>query len=132
MRYLLDTDWIIHSLKGMRAIAEKVKELRKDGLAISMISVAEIYDGIFGSKNPDKHEEVFKEFLTGVDVLEISEEACKKFGQLRNDLRKRGELIGDFDLLIASTALVHSLTILTNNVKHYEKIRGLKFITSFA
>lgn len=91
-----------------------------------MISVAEIYDGIFGSRNPARHEEIFKEFLTGVDVLDITEAVSRKFGELRNSLRKKGELIGDFDLLIASTALMNNLVLLTDNVKHYEKIKGLK------
>ena len=130
MKYLLDTDWIIHWLKGNQVVVGRVKELEEDGLAISMISIAEIYEGIFGSKNPKKHEEDFKEFLTGVSVLEIGEDICKKFGELRNGLRKKGELIGDFDLLIASSALVSNLTLLTDNVKHYEKVKGLKIKTS--
>jgi len=129
MRYLLDTDWIIHSLKGSHIVTEKVKELREEGLAISIVSIAEIYEGIFGSKDPDKHEKVFKEFLTGVTVLEITEEICKRFGELRNGLRKKGELIGDFDLLIASTTLVDGLILLTDNVKHYEKVKDLKIKT---
>lgn len=95
-----------------------------------MVSIAEIYDGIFGSRDPVKYEERFKEFLTGVTVIEIAEDVCKKFGELRNELRKKGKLIGDFDLLIASTALINNLTILTDNLEHYDKIKGLKFETS--
>lgn len=130
MKYLLDTDWIIQSLKGIPIITEKIKKLREDGLSISIVSIAEIYEGIFGSKEPDKHEMIFKEFLTGVEVIEISEDMCKKFGELRNELRKKGELIGDFDLLIASAALVQNLTLVTGNVKHYERIKGLKIKSS--
>jgi len=130
MKYLLDTDWTIDSLKGKQPIAERVKEFREEGLAVSMISVAEIYEGIFGSKDPKKHEEIFKEFLSGVIILEITEDICKKFGELRNELRKKGELIDNFDLLIASTTLVNNLTLLTNNVKHYERIKGLKIKSS--
>lgn len=131
MNYLLDTDWAIHWLKGRKVVIEKVKELEEEGLAISMISVAEIYEGIFGSKNPKKHEEDFKEFLIDVTVVEITEEICKKFGEIRNILRKRGELISDFDLLIASSALINNLTLLTDNVKHYERIKGLEIKTSY-
>jgi len=129
MKYLLDTDWIIHWLNGKQVVVEKVKDLKEYGLAISIISVGEIYEGIYGSKTPRKHEEDFKGFLTGVIVLEITEEICKKFGELRNNLRKKGELIGDFDLLIASSALMNGLTLLTDNVKHYERVNGLKIKT---
>ena len=129
MRYMLDTDWVINVLNGKQPFAEKIKELREDGLTISMISIAEIYEGIFGSNVQEKHETDFKNFLTGVIVLEITEDVCKKFGEIRNLLRGRGQLIGDFDLLIASSALVNHLVLLTDNVKHYERVKGLKIKT---
>ena len=130
MPFLLDTDWIVHWLKGSKKIIHKVEECKEEGLNVSMISVAELYEGVYGSKNPEKDEQILKDFLNGVIVPEVTEDICRKFGQVRNNLRKRGELIGDFDILIASTALANNLTILTDNVKHYEKIEGLKFATS--
>lgn len=130
MKFLMDTDWIIHYLNGKQIYVEKVKNLKPDGLGISIISFCEIFEGIFGSKEPQKHETGFKEFLSGVTVIELNEDVCKKFGELRNELRKKGELIADFDLLIASTALVQNLVLLTGNVKHYERIKGLKIQSS--
>ena len=65
-------------------------------------------------------------FLSGVDVLGLDQEICKRFGQLRGSMRKRGQTIGDFDLLIAATALRHNLKLLTNNRKHFEGIAGLE------
>ncbi|MBI4177471.1 MAG: type II toxin-antitoxin system VapC family toxin [Candidatus Aenigmarchaeota archaeon] len=126
MVYLVDTDWIISWLKGKQAVVEKLKELSKHSLAVSVISVAEIYDGIYGSKNPERHEDVFKEFLTGVTVIDVDEGVCKKFGELRNYLRNRGELIGDFDTLIAATAISRNAFLLTDNIKHYAKIKNIK------
>jgi tRNA(fMet)-specific endonuclease VapC len=130
MKYLMDTDWIIDALNGLPTIVEKVKEFREEGAMISIVSVAEIYEGIFGSRDPEKHEKIFKDFLTGVTVVEITEEVCRKFGELRNNLRKKRELIGDFDTLIASTALTNNLILLTDNIEHYEKIKELKIKTS--
>lgn len=129
MRYLLDTDWAINWMNGKKVFLDKIEEFRND-LAISIISVAEIYEGVYGSKNPARHENVFKDFLSGVATIELSEGICKKFGELRNFLRNKGELIGDFDLLIASSAIVNNLILLTDNIKHYEKISNLKFKTS--
>lgn len=130
MKYLLDTDWAINCMKGKHKVIEKIKEFRKDGLAVNIISLAEIYEGIFGSYNPRKYEDVFKEFLSGITILDITEDVCKQFGQLRNYLRKRGRLIGDFDLLIASTAKVNNLILLTDNAKHYTQVDGLKVASS--
>lgn len=130
MRYLLDTDWVINWMNGKKAFLDKIEELRNNDLAISIISVAEIYEGVYGSKNPAMHEIVFKDFLSGVAIIELSEGVCKKFGELRNSMRKTGLLTGDFDLLIAATALENNFVLLTDNEKHYKKITGLSFKTS--
>lgn len=68
MKHLMDTDWIVHWLSGKKNIVEKVKELREEELGMSMISVAEIYEGIFGSKDIIRHERAFNEFLSGVTI----------------------------------------------------------------
>ena len=130
MRYLLDTDWVINWMNGKKVFLEKIEELRNNGLAISIISMAEIYEGVYGSKNPARHESVFTDFLSGVTIIELSEGVCKKFGELRNSMRKTGLLIGDFDLLIAATALENNFILLTDNEKHYKKIAGLSLKTS--
>ena len=64
-------------------------------------------------------------------VLGLKEEICQIFGRERGKLRKHGNIIGDFDLLIASTCLYYNLTLLTNNVRHFERVEGL-LITSLA
>jgi predicted nucleic acid-binding protein len=69
---------------------------------------------------------MLEEFLAGVVVLGLDEEICKRFGQFRGSLGKRGQTVGDFDLLIAATALLHNLTLLTNNRKHFEGVAGLQ------
>jgi tRNA(fMet)-specific endonuclease VapC len=64
-------------------------------------------------------------YLIDTDWI-IDQEVCKIFGRERNKLRKQGNIIGDFDLLIASICLRHNLALLTNNKKHFEKIDSLK------
>ena len=130
MSFLLDTAWVVHWLKGKKEIVDKIEMYRKEGLSASIISVGELYEGIYGSPNKEKDGQILKEFLKGITLLELTEDICRKFGEIRNNLRKRGELIGDFDLLIASTALINNLTLLTGNVKHYERIKGLKIKSS--
>jgi len=60
-----------------------------------------------------------------VQVIGIDEDACKIFGRERGRLRRAGQLIGDFDLLIAATGLHYGLTVLTNNRTHFERVEGL-------
>jgi len=101
--YLVDTDWIIEYLRGNDKIVPILQKLFDAGLFVSVISVAELYEGVYASRNPE-HEESLKDFLSGVVVLEIDINVCKIFGKLRHKLRRKGEMIGDFDLLIAATA----------------------------
>ena len=127
MKYLVDTDWIIDHFRGDELITRKLEDIAPHGVAISIISLAEIYEGIFTSKDPAKSQQLLDEFLApDLKVLGINEDICRVFGMERTNLRKKKQLIGDMDLLIASTALHYNLTILTNNLKHFERVEGLK------
>lgn len=128
MSYLIDTDWIIHGLHGKAKVVKELLRLRGEGLAISVISLAELYEGINRSVDPVSDERILKDFLTGVTVLRINEEICKTFGKQRARLRKEGRLIGDLDLLIASTCLYHNLVLLTDNIKEFERVEGLRLL----
>ncbi|MCY3587288.1 MAG: type II toxin-antitoxin system VapC family toxin [Chloroflexi bacterium] len=125
MQYLLDTDWAIQTLKGSNAVFERVQELEPIGVAISAVTVAEIYDGVFGSANREQDEREFRAFLSGHEVLPFDAEAARIFGQHRRRLRSLGLSIGDMDLLIGATAIQHDLIVLTNNVRHFERIEGI-------
>jgi predicted nucleic acid-binding protein len=106
-----------------------LEKLAPQGLTLSVVSLAEVYEGVFYSHDPSKSEGALNEFLSGVSILGINEEICKIFGRERGGLRKGGRTIGDFDLLIASTCLDYNLTLLTNNITHFERIEGLKTLS---
>jgi tRNA(fMet)-specific endonuclease VapC len=129
MKYLIDTDWIIDHLNGVIRVRERLEELATEGLAISIVSLAEVYEGIFYSRDPEKSEIAFDTFLPGVAILDINEYTCKIFGKERGKLRKQRKIIGDLDLLIASTCLYYDLILLTNNVSHFERIENLRIIS---
>jgi tRNA(fMet)-specific endonuclease VapC len=129
LSYLIDTDWIIHYLNGNSGIVEKIGLLEKEGLAASVISVAELYEGIYYSTNPAGNEKALNDFLSGISTLGIEDEVCKVFGKERGRLRQEKKMIGDFDLLIASTCLHHRLTLMTNNLRHYEVVDGLNILS---
>ncbi len=126
LSFLIDTDWVIDHFNGVTQVTLRLKELQPRGLGLSVVSAAELWEGAYFSRDAKRSQETLEGFLSGVDILGLDEEICKRFGQLRGAMRKRGQTIGDFDLLIASTALRHKLTLLTNNRKHFESIAGLE------
>ena len=72
--YLVDTDWAIHYLNGQQGIRKRLEEHREGGLAFSVISLAEVYEGIYYSTDPERNEEGLNEFLEGVTLIGINEE----------------------------------------------------------
>ena len=69
MRYLIDTDWAIHYLNDRRDIVQRLRALQDDGLTLSLISLAELYEGVFYSRDPEGDERDLQDFLRGVTVL---------------------------------------------------------------
>jgi tRNA(fMet)-specific endonuclease VapC len=127
MTYLIDTDWVIDHLNQIARVTRRLEELAPAGLALSIISLAELYEGVFYSRDPVESNAALQRFLNPeLTMLGVDEETCKIFGKERGRLRASGALIGDCDLLIGSTALRHNLTLLTNNRRHFERIEGLR------
>jgi predicted nucleic acid-binding protein len=126
MRYLVDTDWIVEYLKGRQPSTNTLVSLRKDGLAISLITYGEVYEGIYHGHAPKQNEDIFIRVLRRVRVLPLSRQIMRRFASIRGDLRSRGQHIGDLDTLIAATALHHDLTLITHNTRHFERITDLK------
>jgi tRNA(fMet)-specific endonuclease VapC len=111
-------------MKGKFNLNEKFKKLTPDSCFISEITLAELKFGVANSDNPNKNKLVVENFLTGVQILPIFQ-SLDFFAEEKTRLRKLGTVIVDFDLLIASTAITHQLTMLTNNVKHFKRIKGI-------
>lgn len=126
LRYLIDTDWAIHYLNGQDRIQKRLEELRGEGLALSAVSLAELYEGVYYSRDPEKSEKMLSDFLKCVLTLGIDETTAMLFGKERGRLRALGRSIGDFDLLIGVTARQHHLTVLSNNRRHFENIEGIQ------
>ena len=127
MTYLIDTDWVIDHLNHIARVTRRLEELAPAGLALSIVTLAELYEGVYYSRDPVASEAALQRFLNpGLTILGMDEETCKIFGKERGRLHATGLLIGDCDLLIGATALRHRLTLLTNNRRHFERIEGLR------
>ncbi len=126
LSFLVDTDCVIDHFNRIRTASERIKKAASEGLGLSVISLAELSEGIFFSRDPVASDAQVQEFMGGITLIGISGETCRIFGRLRGELRPRGRLVPDFDLMIAATAIEHNLTLLSNNRRHFENIPGLR------
>jgi predicted nucleic acid-binding protein len=103
--------------------------LRPYRIGISIVSIAELYEGILNSPNQARDERELAEFLRSFPIINLNVSICRIFGAERARLRAAGTPIGDFDLLIGATALHRNLTLLTNNHRHSERLSDLRIIS---
>ncbi len=130
MKYLIDTDWMADYLGGYGTAARLLDSVASEGLGISIITFGEIYEGIYFGNDPAGNEAIFQQVLTWVEVVMLTEDTMQRFARLRGTLRRQGRPLADPDLLIAATALEHGLTLVTRNVRHFERIAGLSVLSS--
>jgi len=104
LRYLADTDWIIHALHNNAAVVRHLEELTDEGIGISVISTAELYQGAFYSNDPSGNEALLLRFIEGYEVLQLDDEICRLFARERGRLKAEGNLISDLDILIGCAA----------------------------
>lgn len=126
MRYLVDSDWLIDAFLGVPAAVNLLARLRDDGLAVSIVSYGELFEGAAGTPDPVAELARFRRFLARLALLSRDDAVMERFAYIRAELRRRGQLIPDLDLLIAATALHHDLTLLTRNVRHFKRIPELR------
>ncbi len=130
MSHLVDTDVIIDGLNNRPGVLARLERLAESGLAVSIISLGELYEGAYRDPKPESRLAGMRQFLQGYQVLGLTDAAMEVFARLRASLRNQGQLIPDLDLLIAATALTHGATLVTRNVGHFACINGLQ-LTSF-
>jgi tRNA(fMet)-specific endonuclease VapC len=126
VKVLVDSDWIISGLKGRARELSVLADLAEQGLPVSVVSLAEIYEGVAGDPDSAARMAGVRRFLQGYAILHVTEPVAEVFASVRSDLRRAGNLIPDMDLLIAATALHHDLALLTRNVRHFGRVPRLR------
>lgn len=128
-KYLIETSVIIPFLHGNAAVIQFLDRL--DGeLASSFVCLAELSEGVARvTRDREKITNGVSDFFAGMsDVYGINSDIARLFGKLRSTLKAEGHVIEDLDILIAATCLVHDLILITNNGKHFSRIKGLKIV----
>jgi tRNA(fMet)-specific endonuclease VapC len=124
--YLLDTDTIIYAIKGERQVTRRLEETAGQPKAVSVITYGELFFGAMKSAAPQANLAKVRRVGELFPVIEVSRAVMETFGSLKAELQKRGKAVDDFDLVIASTALVYSYSLVTNNQRHFRNIPGLR------
>lgn len=126
--YLLDTSVIISYLRDTPHIAERIDNL-KGMLSSSYICMAELWEGVMRSTNPDKTGAAIADFFHGLDdVYGVDEVVAQQFGSIRARLKRQGNVIEDLDILIAATCATYNLTLVTSNPKHFQRVEHLRIL----
>tara|TARA_Y100000588_G_C14074340_1_gene847264 strand:+ start:674 stop:1108 length:435 start_codon:yes stop_codon:yes gene_type:complete len=135
--YLLDTDIVIFLIRSLkRGTAAKAQRLLKKmqsqsaisgaSLGISALTKAELEYGTARSESPEKERAALEKILTPFDEYAFDADECARFyGTIRRSLEQKGQVIGAMDLLIAAHALALGATLVSNNTRHFRRIRGL-------
>lgn len=125
MRYLLDTNICIYWFKGSMGIDKKAVTIDIGDIYVSAITIAELLYGAYNSANIEKNTNKIKEFEDVINVLYLDHKVLEHYAKIKAKLKSDGRIVDDFDILIAATALVNDCILVTNNIKHFERITGL-------
>ena len=126
MKFLLDTNICIYLLNGNEILKEKIKEIGIFSLSISNATLAELYFGAYNSSKVSANIKRIETFKKNLIVYSDSGTSAEAFGRFKSKLRVKGNIIEDFDILIASIAYANDCILVTNNPSHFERIDELK------
>ena len=124
MKFLLDTNICIYYMKGLFDLNTKIEEVGIDNCYISEITLAELKFGVANSTHQVKNRNALNGFLEGVNVIPIFN-ALDLYANEKARLRSEGNIVDDFDLLIGTSAIVNTMTLVTNNVKHFSRLKNI-------
>jgi tRNA(fMet)-specific endonuclease VapC len=127
LRYLLDTNICIYVIKRRpESLLVRFNE-NASHLAISAVTLAELLHGAEKSSQPQRTLSVVEDFCSRLDVLDYGAKAAQHYGQIRSALERRGTPIGVNDLHIAAQARSEGLTLISNNLREFERVEGLLY-----
>lgn len=123
--FLIDTDILIYSLKQHETVVAQFEAHAHEPKALSVVSYGELYVGALRSGRRAQNLAQVRRIAELFPVIEVSRAIMETFAGVKADLLGKGTPVDDFDLLIAATALVHGLRLVTNNERHFKRVRGL-------
>ena len=127
MPYLIDSDWVIDFLAQESEALQLIEQLAQEGIAISIITYMEVYQGVLRSQESEAAPARFAALVAAVPVLPFSRAVAGRCAQLGETLRQQGKRPQQraLDLIIAGTALTYGLVLVSRNVADYKDLPDL-------
>ena len=124
---ILDADIIISYFRKIQQAVSVINNLKDNNttLKTTVITVRELYKGAYLSTKVDKNKQIIEDFLKNVEILSLTTKDIIEYARISANLSKKGEIIGYFDELIGSIAIARNETLITRNIRHYNRISNL-------
>lgn len=126
LKYMLDTNIVIYVIKRRPIEALATFNRHVGQMSISSITLAELLHGAEKSTQPEHNLQQVEDFVSRLEVLEYTSKAAAHYGDIRANLEKQGNTIGVNDIHIAGHARSEGLTLVTNNIREFERVEALR------
>lgn len=126
MAWLLDTNVCVEYLRNRNPqVNSRLRSRSPSELRLCSVVIGELVYGAWRSNDPPRNLALLAEFFSTIASVPFDDSAAHEYGRIRQDLNSRGIPIGPNDLMIASIALVHGLTVVTHNTAEFSRVGGL-------
>lgn len=126
MSIVIDSDISIYFLKGHSEIVSRLSGYPLEAIFTTRINYTELLYGAYNSAQIDNNLRKITAFLDTLSILEFDQKAGAIFAQEKARLKQQGILIADMDLMIASITIANDFSLVTNNLRHFERIENLR------
>lgn len=124
--FCIDSDTLIYFLKGEKKVIEQMSKVPIGSLYTTRINYTELLFGAYNSTRVDDNLNKILPFLENFKILEFDKKSAEIFAKIKAKLKKDGQIIADMDLMIASISISNNCTLISNNTKHFSRIKELK------
>jgi tRNA(fMet)-specific endonuclease VapC len=126
IKYMLDTNIVIYTIKNRPSQVRETFKKHDNQMCISTVTYGELIYGAERSAQPERNLADVEGLVARVDVMPFDHHAAEHFGQLRAELYSIGQPIGPYDMMIAGHARANGLILVSNNLKEFERVSGLR------
>jgi tRNA(fMet)-specific endonuclease VapC len=126
LKYMLDTNIVIYTMKNRPDVVRRRFNRHQGRMCISTVTLGELIYGVEKSSQPERNMEVIEGFAARMEVLPFEDQDAFHFGQIRAELARQGRPIGPYDAMIAAHARARGLILVTNNMREFRRVAGLR------
>lgn len=127
LKYMLDTNIVIYTMKNRPREIRKLFNQHQGQICISTVTLGELVFGAEHSQQVERNLADIEMMSARLEILNFDSEASYHFGQIRAQLYRIGQPIGPYDMMIAGHARSTGLILVTNNLKEFNRVSGLRF-----